>query len=65
MEQSEKSDVFLLLIPLIMVICFRYSLNIESNESDGDPMNVILGDKVILVLAIVFVIVLGGIVWMN
>lgn len=64
MEQSEKSDLFLLLIPLAMIICFRYSLDIESNECDGDPMNVILNDKVILVLAMFFLIVLGGIVWL-
>ena len=34
-------------IPLIIIICMKYSLNIESNSS-GDPVEVLLKDKVLI-----------------
>ncbi|MDR1384014.1 MAG: decaprenyl-phosphate phosphoribosyltransferase [Planctomycetaceae bacterium] len=36
-------------VPLVIVICMKYSLNIEGN-SDGDPVEVILADRWLLVL---------------
>ena len=35
-------------VPIIMVIFMKYSLNIESKDSEGDPINVLLEDKVML-----------------
>ncbi|AWK50029.1 prenyltransferase [Clostridium beijerinckii] len=34
-------------VPLIMLICMKYSLNVEG-ESDGDPVSVVLSDKVLI-----------------
>lgn len=44
-------------VPLVMIICMKYSLNIEG-ESDGDPINVLLGDKLLITLISVYVIVI-------
>lgn len=53
----------LLTVPIVVLICMRYSLNIESNKSDGDPMNVILQDKLLLILALLYIIIIIGILY--
>lgn len=37
-------------VPLVMLICMKYSLDVE-RASDGDPVDVLLGDKTLLGLA--------------
>jgi len=44
-------------IPIVMLLCMRYSMNIEGN-GDGDPVEVIMNDKVIIVLGFVLALVL-------
>ena len=48
-------------VPLVMVICMKYSLNIEGN-SYGDPVEVLLGDKILIGLSLIFVIVMVGLI---
>lgn len=50
-------------IPLLMVILQLYSLDIEGN-SHGDPIEVILADKKLLVTAVIYVIMMGGILYL-
>ena len=55
---KEKDDMmggnkFVLLVPLMIIICFRYNYLLECTDSSGDPMEVILKDKFILILAAV------------
>ena len=50
-------------IPLLMIILQLYSLDIEGN-SHGDPIEVILADKKLLVTAIIYVLVMGGILYL-
>lgn len=45
-------------IPFAIVLCMKYSLNIEGN-SDGDPVSVILKDKVLILLGAIFTILFG------
>jgi hypothetical protein len=45
-------------IPIAIALCMKYSLNIEGN-SDGDPVSVILKDKVLLLLGAIFAILFG------
>ncbi|WP_165061578.1 decaprenyl-phosphate phosphoribosyltransferase [Adlercreutzia sp. ZJ154] len=45
-------------IPLAMFACMRYSFCIERTASDGDPIGVVLGDKPLLVLMILWVVVM-------
>ncbi len=51
-------------IPIIMVILMKYSLNIENNNSYGDPVDVIVHDKILLVLIGVLAIVMLGILYL-
>lgn len=44
-------------VPLVMIICMRYSLNIEG-DSLGDPVDVILGDKLLIALAGIYSVVM-------
>lgn len=43
-------------IPLVFIILMKYSLNIESN-SDGDPVDVLLHDWILILLCVAYVIV--------
>ena len=61
--QRIGNDYLFWTIPLLMVILQLYSLNIEGN-SHGDPIEVILGDKKLLVTAIIYVVVMGGILYL-
>lgn len=49
-------------VPLIMIICMKYSLIIEGN-SYGDPVDVLLSDKVLIGLVVVYIIILFLIVY--
>ena len=43
-----------LTVPLVVVICMQYSLDIEGN-SDGDPVEVVLKDKKLVCFCAIFV----------
>ena len=49
------NDYLFWTIPLLMVIFQLYSLNIEGN-SFGDPIEVVLGDKVLLGTILLYII---------
>ena len=40
-------------VPIVMLIVMKYSLNIEG-DSDGDPVEVLVHDKVLLTLCVVY-----------
>lgn len=61
--QRIGNDYLFWTIPLLMVILQLYSLNIEGN-SHGDHIEVILGDKKLLITAIIYVLVMGGILYL-
>lgn len=44
-------------VPFVIIICMKYSLNIEG-DSSGDPVDVILEDKILLLLALIYAITL-------
>lgn len=50
-------------IPILMVIFLLYSLDIEGN-SHGDPIEVVLSDKKLIVTIIVYVIFMGGLLYL-
>ncbi|BBM53890.1 prenyltransferase, UbiA family [Leptotrichia wadei] len=51
------SDLFIWTVPLVIIIFLRYSYVIELGESDGDPVEVLLSDKVLISLVIVYILV--------
>lgn len=62
--QLGKEQKFIVLVPVFLLICFKYSMDIEQNDSDGDPMNVILHDKVLIGLGIIFVLLIFGLMYL-
>ncbi len=44
-------------VPVVMLICMRYSLVVEGN-SYGDPVDVILNDKILLLLGLLYALLL-------
>lgn len=50
-------------IPLLLIILMKYSLNIEM-DSLGDPVDVILSDKTLIILVMLFALVMVGILYL-
>lgn len=48
---------------MLIVILMKYSADIES-DSYGDPVDVILGDKVLLLLGVAFVFTVLGMIYL-
>jgi len=46
-----------LTVPIVLLITMKYSLNIEG-DSDGDPVEVLLKDKLLLLLCVVYAAVM-------
>ena len=57
------NDYLFWTIPLLMVILQLYSLNIEGN-SHGDPIEVILSDKKLLITIVIYIVVIGGVLYL-
>lgn len=57
MDEKTKSfynnDYLIFTVPIVLLITMKYSLNIEG-ESDGDPVEVLLHDRVLLVLCALY-----------
>lgn len=53
--QDLNSDYIMWTIPIVLLICMKYSLNIESNSS-GDPVEVLLKDKILMLLVGIYAI---------
>ena len=53
-----------LTVPVVILLLMRYSLVVEG-ESDGDPTEVILHDRMLLALAAVYVVLMFGLIYMQ
>ena len=51
-----SSNHFVWTVPVVLLICLKYSLDIEG-DSDGDPVEVLTHDKILLLLCCVYVVV--------
>ena len=49
-------------VPLVILICMKYSLDVEG-QSDGDPVEVLLSDKVLLLMALLLAAVVGFMIY--
>ena len=58
------TSAFVYTIPLILIIFFKYSLNIE-RDIDGDPTSVLFGDGILLLLCGLYILCTIGIVYFN
>ena len=59
----QSNNLLIWTIPIVILVCMKYSMDIEGN-SDGDPVEVILKDKVIIVLGLILVFSLFGILYL-
>lgn len=50
--------LFVLGIPMAMLICMRYSMDVESDDCDGDPVNTVLADKPLLLMIALWVLIM-------
>jgi len=48
-------------VPLVMVICMKYNLNLEK-KSYGDPVEILLSDRVLIALIILYILIMAGII---
>lgn len=48
-------------VPLVMIICMKYSLNVEGS-SYGDPVEVVLSDKILIGLILIYCVFMGAII---
>ena len=51
-------------VPLVMLICMKYSLNVEG-ESDGDPVSVLLNDKILIGMIFLYSIIVLFMIYLN
>ena len=50
-------------VPLVLLICMKYSLDVEG-ESDGDPVEVLLHDRLLLLLGVLLGIFICGMIYL-
>jgi decaprenyl-phosphate phosphoribosyltransferase len=53
-DPAQQHKHMYLTIPLVLIIAMLYSLTVESMDSDGDPISVLLGNKTLLALAVFY-----------
>ncbi len=58
-----SSQYLILTIPLVMMIFQKYSLMIEG-DSDGDPIEVILNDNLLIILIITYIIIMFLVIYL-
>lgn len=51
-------------VPIVILICMKYNLTVEGN-SEGDPVEVLLHDKALLALCVVYGIVIMGMLYVG
>lgn len=56
------SDKIIFTIPLVVIICMKYSLTLEG-DSDGDPISVILHDKWLMIMALIYAALILSIIY--
>lgn len=58
-----NNDYLVLTVPIVLLITMKYSLDIEG-ESDGDPVEVLLHDKILLALCVIYMAVMFMILYL-
>lgn len=50
-------------VPLVIIILLKYSLDIENDEGNGDPVEVVLGDKVLIILCLLLALIMLAVLY--
>lgn len=62
-DGSSTNSLLILTVPLVIIICMKYSMNIE-NGGDADPIEVIYNDKLLLLLIVIYGLSLTSIIYL-
>lgn len=62
MSESANGKWAIWTVPLVIIMAMKYSLDIEG-ESEGDPIEVILGDKMLIAAGVVYVFIMYFIIY--
>lgn len=54
-----NNNILVLTVPIVLLICMKYNLDVEGT-SDGDPVEVLLGDKILVMLCCLYGMLLLG-----
>lgn len=57
------SNALVFTVPIVLLITMKYSLNVEG-DSDGDPVEVLLHDKVLLALCVIYLAAMFAILYL-
>lgn len=52
-------------VPIVMLISLKYCLDIEKDTSDGDPTEVLLQDKILILLCLLYAVLIIGILYLD
>lgn len=67
MNEDVKSfydnDYLIFTVPIVLLITMRYSLDVEG-DSDGDPVEVLLHDKMLIVLCVLYLVIMFAILYL-
>ena len=62
-EGQKGMSLFIWTVPVVIVICMKYSLDIESG-GDGDPVEVVFSDKILIALICLYALSALGIIYL-
>jgi decaprenyl-phosphate phosphoribosyltransferase len=62
-DPMQKHKLMYMTIPVVIVIVMTYSLMIETLESEGDPVSVLVGNKYLSLLVVVYGALVAGIIY--
>lgn len=57
-----QNDCLVWTVPLVLLITMKYSMDVEG-ESDGDPVEVLVHDKMLIVLCLIYAVIMFGILY--
>ena len=53
-----ENIIVLWTVPVVMIMAMKYSYNIETKDSEGDPTDIIIKDKALISLGIIYIILM-------
>ena len=63
MDYSATNSLLVWTVPLVIIICMKYSMNVE-NGGDADPIEVVYGDKMLLFLIVIYGLSLVSVIYL-
>lgn len=62
-DPIQNDPNFFWTIPIVIIILMVYSLNIEKPDSDGDPVDVLLSNKILPILVLAYALVMLSLIY--